>query len=114
MPILFDPDLSQAIHLPKRGSWPKSRHRFSLKSVWAVRAAIAAQRPLLLRGEPGIGKSQLARAVAEKLGVPFLYHVVDERSERDELLYSYDAVARLAEAQVSSLTAKEDLKWRDK
>lgn len=70
--------------------------------------AIASGRPLLLRGEPGIGKSQLARAAAVELKVPFLYHVIDERSERDELLYSYDAVARLAEAQVSALSAKEE------
>ena len=82
--------------------------------MWAVRAAIAAGRPLLLRGEPGIGKSQLARAVAVELRVPFLYQVVDERSERDSLLYTYDAVARLAEAQVSGLSAKDDPKWREK
>ena len=114
MSAFFAPDLSKPLSLPAQDSWPESKHQFDAQSVWAVRAAIAARRPLLLRGEPGIGKSQLARAVAEQLQVPFLYHVVDERSERDELLYSYDAVARLAEAQVSSLTAKEDLKWRSK
>lgn len=49
------------------------------------------------------------------LRVPFLSHVVDERSERDDLLYAYDAVARLAEAQVSALTAKVDPNhWRAK
>ena len=105
---LFDPDLKQTLPLPAQDSWPVSCHRFEAKSVWAVRAAIASGRPLLLRGEPGIGKSQLARAVAEHLQVPFLHHVVDERSERDELLYTYDAVARLAEAQVSALSAKDD------
>ena len=45
--------------------------------------------------------------------MPFLYHVVDERSERDELLYAYDAVSRLAQAQVSALIAKDDPNWRD-
>lgn len=114
MPALFDPDLSKTLHLPPRDSWPDTWHRFDATSVWAVRAAIASGRPLLLRGEPGIGKSQLARAVAEHLHVPFLYQVVDERSERDDLLYTYDAVARLAEAQVSALGAKDDPKWRDK
>lgn len=104
---LFNPDVSKRLSLPEQGSWPKSWHRFDDRSVWAVRAAIASQRPLLLRGEPGIGKSQLARAVAVELDVPFLPHVVDERSERDELFYSFDAVARLAQAQVSSLTAQQ-------
>jgi MoxR-like ATPase len=114
MSVIFSPDLTQALPLPAQDSWPESAHLFDSASVWAVSAAIAAGRPLLLRGEPGIGKSQLARAVAEQLQVPFLYHVVDERSERDELLYTYDAVARLAEAQVSSLTAKDDPQWRNK
>jgi len=114
MPTLFEPDLSKPLHLPARDSWPATSHLFDTTSVWAVRAAIASGRPLLLRGEPGIGKSQLARAVAEHLDLPFLYHVVDERSERDDLLYTYDAVARLAEAQVSALAAKDDPRWRDK
>ncbi len=114
MSHIFTPDLSKPLPLPAQDSWPESRHLFDEDSLWAVRAAIAAGRPLLLRGEPGIGKSQLARAVAVELRVPFLYQVVDERSERDSLLYTYDAVARLAEAQVSGLSAKDDLNWREK
>lgn len=114
MPTLFDPGLSKTYDLPAHDSWPAARHRFEPRSVWAVRAALGAGRPLLLRGEPGIGKSQLARAVAAVLEVPFLYHVVDERSERDDLLYAYDAVSRLAQAQVSALIAKDDpTNWRE-
>lgn len=89
--------------LPKHGNWPAARHRFTLESLWALDMAILTQRPLLIRGEPGIGKSQIARAAAKELGVPFLSHVIDERSERDDLLYHYDAVSRLAHAQVSSV-----------
>lgn len=114
MPVNFDPNITQILDLPAQESWPETKHRFDPRSVWAVKAAIASGRPLLLRGEPGIGKSQLARAVAVELGVPFLYCVVDERSERDDLLYTYDAVARLAEAQVCGLIAKEDEDWRTK
>lgn len=110
--MIFSPNPETLLPLPPHGSWPESSHRFDTKSIWAINAALAAGRPLLLRGEPGIGKSQLARAVAVALDVPFLCHVVDERSERDELLYSFDAVARLAEAQVSALTAKNDTDWR--
>lgn len=107
----FTPDLTKPIDLPKHGTWPESRHRFDPKSVWAIRAALESGRPLLLRGEPGIGKSQLARAAAVSLRVPFLYHVVDERSERDDLLYAYDAISRLAEAQVSALIVQRGLDW---
>lgn len=104
------------IELPPTGSWPESKHRFDEKSVLAVNAAIASGRPLLLRGEPGIGKSQLARAVAAAHKVPFLYTVLDERSERDDLFYHYDAIARLAEAQVAGLLAQEEetkTSWRE-
>lgn len=52
-------------NLPEHDSWPRAHHRFDQESVWAVQTALAIGRPLLLRGEPGIGKSQLARAVAE-------------------------------------------------
>ncbi len=114
MPSLTQLTPATCLDLPKLDSWPAARHKFEAASIWAVRAAVATKRPLLLRGEPGIGKSQLARAVAQFLDVPFLYHVVDERSERDDLLYAYDAVARLAEAQVSALTAATDPHWRKK
>ncbi len=100
MSFPFNPSLTEPIDLFEQGSWPASRHKFTPESKWAINAALAAKRPLLLRGEPGIGKSQLARAAAKVLGVPFLSHVVNERSERDDLLYSYDAVARLALAQM--------------
>jgi MoxR-like ATPase len=106
--------LSTTVRLPPEDTWGEAWHRFDEKSVWALRAAIASGRPLLLRGEPGIGKSQLARAAAAVLRVPLLAHVVDERSERDELLASFDAVARLAQAQVSALVAQEDKDWREK
>jgi MoxR-like ATPase len=114
MPSAFSPDLTKTVRLAEHDSWPRAHHRFDQESVWAVQTALAIGRPLLLRGEPGIGKSQLARAVAKVLRVPFLYHVVDERSERDDLMHYYDAVARLAEAQVSSLTAQEDKQWKQK
>ena len=105
---LFSPDLNEPLKIPAQESWPETWHRFDQKSIWAVKAALASGRPLLLRGEPGIGKSQLARAAACQLGVPFLPFVVDERSERDELFFTFDAVARLAQAQVSAVVAQTD------
>lgn len=89
------------------GNWPKAKHRFTVESLWALDMAILTNRPLLIRGEPGIGKSQIARAAAAELGVPFLSHVIDERSDRDDLLYHYDAVSRLAQAQISSVLVQQ-------
>lgn len=113
MEALFVPE-DRAYHLLPCESWPQAFHRFDSESVWAIRTALALGRPLLLRGQPGMGKSQLARAAALVLEVPFLSHVVDERSERDDLFYTYDAVSRLAEAQVSALTSRENpTGWRE-
>ena len=105
---LFSPDLSKTLEIPAQESWPKTSHRFDQRSIWAVRAALASGRPLLLRGEPGIGKSQLARAAACAHGVPFLPFVVNERSDWDELFYHFDAVARLSQAQVSAVIAQTE------
>jgi MoxR-like ATPase len=80
--------------------WPAQRHQFESDSVWAVQAALATCRPLLVRGEPGTGKSQLARAAAQVMNRPFLYQVITSRTEVTDLLYEMDAVSRLAEAQV--------------
>ena len=66
----------------------------------AINAAIAIGRPLLVRGEPGIGKSQLAKAAAFELGRVFIPFVADAHTESRDLLWSLDSVARLAEAQV--------------
>jgi len=75
-------------------------HRFEPNQLRAINAALSSSRPLLVRGEPGIGKSQLARAAAKLLGRAFLQHVVDSRTESHDLLWHFDAVGRLAEAQV--------------
>ena len=52
-----------------------------------------------------------SRAVADVLGVPFLYHVIDARCECDDLLYTYDAVSRLAQAQLLG-AAQEAGDWK--
>lgn len=85
--------------LPKIGSWPAAWHEFDESSAYALIAAEAARRPLLVRGEPGTGKSQLARAAAVATGRLFLSEVVNSRTEATDLQWHYDAVARLGEAQ---------------
>ncbi len=83
-------------------------HVFEQREIDAVNAALAACRPLLVRGEPGIGKSQLARAAAAVLGRAFVTYVVDARTESRDLLWHYDAVARLADAQLLGTLDKPD------
>ena len=91
--------LNKPITLPKRGSWPQAVHVFDDPSANALMAAEAAERPLLIRGEPGMGKSQLARAAAEATQRLFLSVVVNARTECQDLQWQFDAVARLGEAQ---------------
>lgn len=87
------------VKLPGGGGRPDQVHVFDEHTIMAVDAALAAQRPLLVRGEPGIGKSQLARAVAKQLKRVYVQYVVDARTESRDLLWHYDAVKRLADAQ---------------
>lgn len=93
-------------HLDAYGTLPATAHVFDDDSREAVNAALAAQRPLLVRGEPGTGKSQLARAVASYLKRAYVAFTVDARTEARDLLYTVDTVARLAEAQILGHVAK--------
>ncbi|MGH7494797.1 MAG: AAA family ATPase [bacterium] len=90
------------------GDAPRQVHVFDSDSIDAVNAAIAAKRPLLVRGEPGTGKTQLARAAAKALGWAFVPTTIDARSEATDLLYRLDAVTRLGEAQVTAVLGKKD------
>ena len=87
---------------------PEPVHVWDGREIAAINAALAAKRPLLVRGEPGIGKSQLARAAAKAMGRAFLPYVVDSRTESRDLLWHYDAVARLADAQLMGALVNND------
>ncbi|MER5575652.1 AAA family ATPase [Streptomyces massasporeus] len=65
----------------------------------AVKVALATGRPLLLRGSPGCGKSSLAAYVAEQLNWRYYEHVVTYRTQATDLLWTFDTVRRLADAQ---------------
>jgi len=88
------------IDLPAQGTWPASIHRFDERGAAALRAAEACGRPLLIRGKPGVGKSHTARAAAAFAQRPFLSAVIDGRTEPSDLKWRFDAVGRLADAQV--------------
>ena len=66
----------------------------------AVNAAITLQRPLLLKGEPGTGKTLLAEEVAGALGLPLLQWHVKSTTKAQQGLYEYDAVSRLRDSQL--------------
>ena len=68
--------------------------------AWAVNAAVALGRPLLVKGEPGTGKTELARQVAAALGMELIEWHVKSTTKAMQGLYEYDAVARLRDGQL--------------
>ena len=66
----------------------------------AVNAAVTLERPLLVKGEPGTGKTELARQVAQALGVEMLEWNIKSTTKAQQGLYEYDAVSRLRDSQL--------------
>jgi len=66
----------------------------------AVNAAIRLERPLLVKGEPGTGKTELARQVAAALGVEIIEWNIKSTTKAQQGLYEYDAVSRLRDSQL--------------
>jgi len=66
----------------------------------AVNAAVTLERPLLVKGEPGTGKTELARQVASALGLPMLEWNIKSTTKAQQGLYEYDAVSRLRDSQL--------------
>ncbi|HRP95444.1 MAG TPA: MoxR family ATPase [Rhodocyclaceae bacterium] len=66
----------------------------------AVNASIRLQRPLLIKGEPGTGKTMLAEEVASALGLPLLQWHIKSTTKAQQGLYEYDAVSRLRDSQL--------------
>ena len=66
----------------------------------AVNAAVTLERPILIKGEPGTGKTQLAIEVAESLGKPLFEWHIKSTTKAQQGLYEYDAVARLRDSQL--------------
>jgi len=73
----------------------------------AVNAAIALERPLLVKGEPGTGKTELARQVAQGLGLPLLEWHVKSTTKAQQGLYEYDAVSRLRDSQLGDARVRD-------
>ncbi|MEK8025881.1 AAA family ATPase [Pseudaquabacterium rugosum] len=86
-------------------------HQWTRPEIDALTLAQAARRPLLVRGEPGTGKTQLARAAAQHLRWRLLTEVIHARFEPTDLVYRFDAVRRLADAQ-AGLSLDDKRYWQ--
>ena len=73
----------------------------------AVNAAIALERPLLIKGEPGTGKTELAFQVADSLKAPLITWHVKSTTKAQQGLYEYDAVTRLRDSQLGDARVKD-------
>ena len=73
----------------------------------AVNAAVTLRRPLLVKGEPGTGKTELARQVAASLGMPIIEWHVKSTTKAQQGLYEYDAVSRLRDSQLGDARVHE-------
>ena len=76
----------------------------------AVNAAITLKRPLLVKGEPGTGKTMLAEEVAQSIGMPLLQWHIKSTTKAQQGLYEYDAVSRLRDSQMADLDGGERVK----
>jgi len=76
----------------------------------AVNAAVTLQRPLLVKGEPGTGKTMLAEEVAASLGLPLLQWHIKSTTKAQQGLYEYDAVSRLRDSQLVDVQGSEKVK----
>ncbi len=80
----------------------------------AVNASVALERPLLVKGEPGTGKTMLAIEVAESLGLPLIEWHIKSTTKAKQGLYEYDAVTRLRDSQLGDERVKDISNYIDK
>jgi MoxR-like ATPase len=73
----------------------------------AVNAAITLERPLLIKGEPGTGKTILAQEVAKAIGAPLIEWHIKSTTKAQQGLYEYDAVTRLRDSQLGDARVKD-------
>jgi MoxR-like ATPase len=76
----------------------------------AVNAAATLQRPLLIKGEPGTGKTMLAEEVARSLGMPLMQWHIKSTTKAQQGLYEYDAVSRLRDSQLAGIEGSEKVR----
>lgn len=96
----FDP--AGAVNRDGGGNMTRPLYLYSDEIVLAVNLARATGRPLFVTGSPGTGKSTLAKSIASILGWRYIEQVVTSRTRARDLLWQFDAVRRLSDAQISN------------
>eukprot|EP01034_Spumella_vulgaris_P035065 gene35065-43236_t len=94
-------------NLPPMASTPLAGDAIA---ITAGSTAITLQRPLLIKGEPGTGKTMLAEEVAQALGMPLLQWHIKSTTKAQQGLYEYDAVSRLRDSQLNDGDSAERVK----
>ncbi|WP_164008270.1 AAA family ATPase [Pyxidicoccus trucidator] len=108
--VFFNPDADAgSARMPKANSGARDRRDGSIYAytgdiILLVNAALATGRPLLIEGPPGSGKSSLAPSIARKLGWWYLEQVITSRTTARDLLWEFDSLRRLHDAQVREKT----------
>lgn len=92
---------------------PGGTYVYDDEIVLAVNVALTVGRPLLVSGEPGSGKSTLARNVAGVLGWRYYKRVITSRTQARDLLWSFDAVRRIGDAQAGFQDGRRELLPRE-
>jgi MoxR-like ATPase len=82
----------------RAGADPTALYLYPRRTVLAVNIALAAKRPLLIFGEPGSGKTTLARNAAAVLGWSYYQDTITSRTQASDLLYTFDTLGRLNDA----------------
>jgi MoxR-like ATPase len=92
----------------RAGTRPGDVYVYRPEVILALNVALAARRPLLISGEPGSGKSTLAQNVAEVLGWRYYKHMITSRTQGSELLWRFDTLQRLNDANARGRELKPD------
>ncbi|GID27681.1 AAA family ATPase [Paractinoplanes brasiliensis] len=105
-----DPGAAVEAEQPVMREVEREPYRFTEPLQAAINLAVSLGRPLLLQGDPGVGKTRLAHAVAYALGLPLEQAHIKSTSKGRDLLYTYDAVRRLHDAQLRLEPRKDDVR----
>ena len=110
IPGLLPPALPPLCRLPDMKFQGSENYVATPDLMLAVNAAATLKRPLLIKGEPGTGKTMLAEEVAAALGMPLMQWHIKSTTKAQQGLYEYDAVSRLRDSQMADVDGGDRVK----